>query len=35
MEKAEASFSNIKDLMKSALIFKQQLRQEEMKRFVS
>ncbi|XP_034241525.1 BLOC-1-related complex subunit 8 homolog [Thrips palmi] len=32
IEKAEESFSNIKELMKNALIFKQQLRQEEMKR---
>ncbi|KAE8749995.1 hypothetical protein FOCC_FOCC003119 [Frankliniella occidentalis] len=32
IEKAQASFSNIKDLMKSALTFKQQLKQEELKR---
>ncbi|KAJ1526248.1 hypothetical protein ONE63_009404 [Megalurothrips usitatus] len=32
MEKAESSFANIKDLMKSAVVLKQQLKQEEIKR---
>ena len=33
IEKAGASFANIKDLLKNALVLKQQLKQEETKRY--